>query len=778
MAIKFEATGDFSALIAENEKYQRQVTALTQKLEAAMRAGDEMGAAGQRAFNDLKRFADQATASLAGPADAFREKVGKLDQALAAGLLTKDQYAAAVGQLGEKYLAAAGPVDQYAIRVGQLDRQLSAGKMTQDQYADAIAASKASALQGADGAERYKIELADLDRQLADGKMGQDAYSRKVSDLRQTLLAAASPADQVRLQIQRLDEQLADGSITSQRYDADMKALRDQVNATPDPVDRLQSRLAMLDDQLRRGIVDTREHKKQTQLLREDFLATASPADVYRQAVSELTDQLNDGEITSEDYRKSIAKHDQDLADATGAGEKHGSMVDQLGQKMIALGGGYMSFQAILGTVKEALAYVNQETEKAIGSADKMTDSNKRLIQVYDTAEELDAAVKQADTLAAQFGVQRDVVRRVMFAAKSEGFESAVPDLIKYSDVVDAEAAATVAGQVPGLFGEGSIDAMTAVNATLAAAKSSRLDFEKIATALPKLAEGGALQGADPAEAMGVLSVMAGHFASGDTAADRFKALSTKLSLDERTKGQGIVGGVQTLQAMSDEDRKEFLGDSQELNVAYELLTRRMGDVQERIALVNAEIEAGQTGGQTSLERQYNLMYDQETAFGRQNSALEARRRAQIAEEIANERQFAEGGARREAASDREMARLKEQEVNAAAQSQASWMGRAVGGMLTMLGFDDQVSEAFTAGTTRAIGEVGSGRTRGVEGLTESLREEPLLAPRAAAEMQTQLERIAAATDRTAQSLDRIAASTGTGASAAAAVASPQRQGR
>jgi hypothetical protein len=74
------------------------------------------------------------------------------------------------------------------------------------------------------------------------------------------------------------------------------------------------------------------------------------------------------------------------------------------------------------------------------------------------------------------------------------------------------------------------------------------------------------------------------------------------------------------------------------------------------------------------------------------------------------------------------MARLKEEEVNAAAQATASGLGRFVGDTLSLFGVDAEVSEAFAAGTTRAVGEVGSGRVRGgMEGLQEQLQAEPLL---------------------------------------------------
>jgi hypothetical protein len=124
---------------------------------------------------------------------------------------------------------------------------------------------------------------------------------------------------------------------------------------------------------------------------------------------------------------------------------------------------------------------------------------------------------------------------------------------------------------------------------TLQAAAASRLNFEELARALPGAAEGGALAGASSEETIGALSVLAGRFKSGDTAADRLKAFTSKVGLDtdaegrESLAGSGIVDAVTKLQAMSDEQRKDFLGESQEVNAAYVILTEEFAAIQGRI---------------------------------------------------------------------------------------------------------------------------------------------------------------------------------------------------
>lgn len=610
MAIKFEATGDFSDLIAENQKLQRQLVSVTEQLAKAKDQAEPMGAAGKKAFRELERAAEQAKRSIETPTEAFKKHAAQLDQALAKGLLTAEEHTRAIDQLARKYAGAIDPVQKLAVAQAHLDRQLQAGQITQEQYQQAL-----------------------------------------------------------------------------------------------------------------------------------------------------------------EEKRKSLENTAEAVDDTTQAGQTHGTMMQSLTGRLMALGAGYMSFQAILGKVKEALAYVNQETDKAIASADKMTDPNKRLAQVSTSAEDLDMMVRRADELAARYGEERDVVRRVSFSARSENFESILPELIKYGDVVSPEAAASVAGQVPGLFGEGSIDPLVAVNAVLAAAKESRLEFEKIAQAMPIISAGGAMTGSDPAEVMGILSVIASNTKSGDEAATLFKGLATKLALDQRTSGQGILGGYRTLQGMSDADRADFLGEAVDANTAYNLLSRRTEDVNERIGLVRRQIAVGEEGGTPILEQQYQMVYEPSTETGRTNLALEQRRQAMIGEEIANERQFAIEGALREAA----IASEKERQKAAGYSGIAQYGGDVAGNLVSGLQMSPGAARGATAGGTIAMDQTLLGELVRRLGWTTSDREPG----NDGAQLVQEMRRLNSTNE---QQLETMRAANATlprvGASAAAAVPSTQRLGR
>jgi len=532
-------------------------------------------------------------------------------------------------------------------------------------------------------ADQFAAQVEKLDAAMKAKRLGAEEHAAAIDQLAATYSEAVGPVEQLRIRETQLDAQLKAGRISQDEHTAAMAKAQQAAMSTGSAVDRLELQLADLSRQHDRGELSAEEHAQAVLQLSQQFTAGAAPADRYERAVRELEQQHQRGEISAAEYRQEVSRHKQELDNATQSGEKQAGMFGTLGGKLLALGSGYMSFQAILGQVKAALDYVNRETERALESADAMTDPNRRLAQVATSAEDYSMMVRRADELAAAYGEDRDAVRRVSFSARSEGFEAALPEIIKYGDIVSAESAASVAGQVPTLFG-GQINTMEAINATLAAAEASRLDFEQVAKNLPKVAEGGAIAGASPAETMAVLSVMSSNFASGETTADRIKSLLVKMGIDKEfgLSGKGGIGGVEALQALSEEDRRKFLGDSQELNVAYNLIAERLPEVIERTKMIESQIEAVRSGTGGILATKYANRFSEQTAEGRRDLALEERRQAIIAEEIANENQLTEKGAQREAAIAREKARQKDENISPIAQfggSQAAAVARTLG---------------------------------------------------------------------------------------------------
>lgn len=279
--------------------------------------------------------------------------------------------------------------------------------------------------------------------------------------------------------------------------------------------------------------------------------------------------------------------------------------VDKLKASTIAYVSGLASVAVAVGVVRNAWEQVRKEQDAGLAALQKTQTADRRLLQISQSAEEFSQLRSQADTLAGQFGVDRAVVREVIFSAVSENFRDAVPAIIAANQVIDPVSAAGVAGQVPALF-KGTIGALEAVDLTLKAAQASRLDFEQIARSLPQAAEGGGIAKATAEETLAVLSVLASEFKSGETAADRIKAFATKAGISGDLSGIGMVAVVEKLQAMDEAARKKFLGDSNELNVAYVKMSENLELIKQRIADISSERERFQAGqgllaGQTAI---------------------------------------------------------------------------------------------------------------------------------------------------------------------------------
>lgn len=375
-----------------------------------------------------------------------------------------------------------------------------------------------------------------------------------------------------------------------------------------------------------------------------------------RQSVGTIIDKL--GDIDPEVRR--VAKNAEGEFAKVGKAGQQAFGADAVAS-LAKFAAGWMSVNTVVGLAGEAMQRVREEQAKAFSSLDQQSDPNKRLLQVSTDAEDYQNLTGQADKLAMEYGISREEARGLMFSGRSEGFEQSAGFIASNAQVLDVASQATVAGQVPGLFQKEGLTAEEAINMGLTAAAESRLNFEEIARAMPGAAEGGAIAGASSGETFGALSVLAGRFKSGDTAADRLKAFTSRVGLDEGNaemgreslQGTGIVDAVQKLQAMNEEQRKDFLGDSQEVNAAYVILVEEFAKIQERIGKIQEAQNLTGTSQSPIAMRRGIAQSDP------QLRALQEQRAAENRREIANERANAEQEANRRARQDRVVAGAK-----------------------------------------------------------------------------------------------------------------------
>jgi len=257
--------------------------------------------------------------------------------------------------------------------------------------------------------------------------------------------------------------------------------------------------------------------------------------------------------------------------------------------------GGLVGAGGVISLATKALNHMSQEAETAFTSLKGLSTETRRLNQVATSPGDYAAMQRRADRLAIKHAVEPNVVRDVMFSAKSEGFTDDLEYILKHRQVVDPKSLAGVAGQLKGLFPTATLTGREAMNMVLAGAQHSRLDFETLQQAMPRIAEGANLAGSSPAESTAIAAVLSSRFASGKTTADRGKAFGTKVGITPELAGKGIIGAFETIRDdWTEEARRTWLGESQELNTMYKVLGEELPRIIEQRGVI--ELAVSQTG--------------------------------------------------------------------------------------------------------------------------------------------------------------------------------------
>lgn len=297
-----------------------------------------------------------------------------------------------------------------------------------------------------------------------------------------------------------------------------------------------------------------------------------------------------------------------------------------------------------LGMLTQITAQLNTEQEKAIVSATKLEAANRRNLQLASTSADFAKSNAESDALAVKFGVSREQARDIFFQSESGGFQDSREFITRASGVVDPTTAATIATKFPSMFSGVSPD--EAIKLTGFSAKNSPLNFEQMAAVAPTVAQGMSLLNATMEESLGAQSVLAKRFkGNGEQVADSLKSFTTSLGIDERFKGKGFIAGFQALQALPEAERKKFLGSSQELNVAYTVISQEFASIVQATQANVEEMKRIRSGGGMLMD-QITISEKDPLIAGMKESI-----RAQVIAEIANEEKSAVSGFRAKAAS-------------------------------------------------------------------------------------------------------------------------------
>jgi len=299
----------------------------------------------------------------------------------------------------------------------------------------------------------------------------------------------------------------------------------------------------------------------------------------------------------------------------------------------VAIGG----VTAALQLAGAGFELLKEKQAAALGSLQSQESSEKRLAQIATSADDLDAMIAQADKISLQTGMDRERSRGLIFSARSEGFSEDVGQIARFGQVVDVESQGSLAGSLGRLFKGEGLSVEQRLSGVLAAAEQSAFDFETVGRSVKKSAAPASASGADLAETLAANATLANLI--GESAGDRLKAFTSKAALSPDLQGQGIIGSVEALQQMPEEDRKKFLGESIELNEAYKLLSDNLPEVAKITAAVRKDLESS-ASGEGVLAKRTEIVEGSDRFQDRMNVA-----RSEIAKQIAEESRFASGGA-------------------------------------------------------------------------------------------------------------------------------------
>jgi len=357
-----------------------------------------------------------------------------------------------------------------------------------------------------------------------------------------------------------------------------------------------------------------------------------------------------------------------------------------------------------VGVATKAWGLYKEAQDSALGSLEGLDPANRKLAQVATNADDLNKMQTRADAASLATGVPRAQAREVLFNARSEGYESSFEAILASNSVVDPNASAKVAGKLPAIF-KNKIGPMESISLALKGANESNLDFEQMANTLAIAGEGGSVLGSSPEETTAIAATLSARFKSGDVAADRMKGFGVKAGIDPRFAGSGFIESHRRLSEMPEAERKDFLGESQELNTFYVAMTEDLAKIKDQLAKATQERKDFSEGGGELRTKLANANNVESIATNKQV------RISRIGKEIATEKNLAQSAANDEIASKNAMANVEENKgsiVNRFATNLTS-LG------LRMLG--DGVSPSTKTTVANQVGDMAHQKTFGVLGL-------------------------------------------------------------
>jgi hypothetical protein len=485
-------------------------------------------------------------------------------------------------------------MSELAIKMTSDDQQVSAAVQRLDQGVKQVEKSFDSAAvasqRSADAAVRATTAQSKL---AAEGKRIADSLLRQNEDL----------SESWERQKNAINEAHRDGKLSADQHQRALELLEKKISDTA-AANRAKARAATeaAEAEKRAALESTEAYQLQQREIKEGIGLTQRMEDKakslttrYVEFKTQVRSAWQAGKISAEQYKSTIEAlnrefHEVRKTQDTAAGPSALAQVKQMAA-------GYISWSTAAAGVRSAIREVQAEMAKGRSSTETLKEARQNLLQV--SQGDFTELEKRADLAAVKYGTSRTEARQVLFSARSEGFEKDYEAVMRMSPLIPAMSAARVAGQTNQLFG-GKFTAEQIIGGVFKGAADSRLDFAPMAEQIPVASEGAAIAGASAEETIASLSVLASKF---NNAGDRIKALASKIGIDDRTKGRGLLGGIKAIQQMSEAERRDFLGDDQEKNAAYLRFIETMPQIEALAGGISQEMARAGTADSMISQR-------------------------------------------------------------------------------------------------------------------------------------------------------------------------------
>lgn len=524
----------------------------------------------RRAEQELSRFAAATKKLDATPYQKYTEDLGKLKRALETGKLEQIDYTRAVKRMQEQLKQADPGVQQMIAR----KQALQAAAEQEKKLAEAIdnrLKKRASDIGEANmtAVERYSAALAELTLLRDRHGLSQENFNRQLAREKQ-LLDAADPA------LQKQQQALA--------------AWQKQLRANSAELERVEDNLDRMAESVKQ--------------------INATPLEKYNREVAKLNLLHEKGKLTVDELTRAVQREKSALDQTTAAAsnmQRSGlaagmEVAGALG--LVTTAAGAASFA--VDTVSKALEYQAEKSRKAKSELDNLVDPRISLNQVSDSPEQFQQRLTRARAATEKFGGTEkqatEVLSQVIGADVEQNFEAIYKARIGGMNAADAGETVT---RMTKLF-PGKISAQESLDMMMKAASGDVVDnVAGLTSGISKAALGGKAIGATPAETLATLTSISDSMGGlSAMAADRMQAFGLKAGRNERLKGRGFIGAMRVLRdEFSEKERAEFLGNDQEMNVAYsELVATEQKNLARTRGLEEEQLASRRGQGQLALK--------------------------------------------------------------------------------------------------------------------------------------------------------------------------------